>query len=127
VQHKQVGAPELQVSGPHASLLRASYCSLVFHIPEGTVRVHTVHGQQQQILQQGQAQKSNLHPKHNVGPVQAPQVLVEEQQLVVVNPIVACLVGPITPAFPGYSLLFKFVGLNGAMSYTFFIGIVIHS
>ena len=74
-------------------------------------------GHEQQILQQGQAQKVHLHPKIFCS-LQAPQTLVELQQVVVVNPTVAVHVGPITLAFPGYALLFRFLGRNGAMSYT---------
>lgn len=42
----------------------------------------------------------------------------EEKQVVVLIPNVACTVGPITLAFPGYALLFKFAGRNGAIIYT---------
>jgi hypothetical protein len=128
MQHKQLGALQLQVSGPQASLLRASYCSLAFHLPEGTVRSHTVSTQAQTMQQQGHLQKSHLHPKHNVGPVHAPQeAVVVNPTLLVVNPTVAVHVGPITLAFPGYALLLRFAGRNGAMSYTSSVGIVIHS
>jgi hypothetical protein len=126
VQHKQVAPPQLQVSSPQASLVRASYCSLAFHLPDGTVRSHNVWGQEQQTSQQGQAQNVHLHPKIFCS-LHAPQVLVEEQQVVVVNPTVAVHVGPIILAFPGYALLLRFAGRNGGMSYTSSVGLVIHS
>ena len=126
VQHKQVAPPLLQVSAPQASLVRASYCSLAFHLPEGIVRSHTVQGQEQQMLQKGQLQKVHLHPKIFVS-LHAPQEAVEEQQEVVVYPTVAVHVGPIILAFPGYALLLRFAGRNGGMSYTSSVGLVFHS
>lgn len=55
VQHKQIAAPAEDVmSDPQADLVDASYCSKELHIPDGTVGVHTVQGQEQQTLQQGQ-------------------------------------------------------------------------
>ncbi len=127
VQHKQVGEPVTQLSSPQAHLVAASYCSLAFHLPEGIVRSFTVQLQEQQTLQQGQAQKLHLHPKHNGWQQHAAQEAVEEQQEVVVNPRVAVHVGPITLAFPGYALLLRFAGRNGGMSYTSSVGLVIHS
>ena len=116
VQDIRLEAPQLQVLSPQAHLVAASYCSLAFHIPEGIVRLHTVHGQQQQILQHGHAQPPPyLHPKLRVIFAQAPQETVEEQQVVVVYPTVAATVGPITFAFPGYALLLRFVGRKGAI------------
>ena len=127
VQHKQVGEPVTQLSSPQASLVRASYCSLAFHLPEGIVRSHTVQGQEQQMQQKGQPQKLHLHPKHNGWQQHAAQVAVEEQQEVVVIPRVAVHVGPIILAFPGYALLLRFAGRNGGMSYTSSVGLVFHS
>jgi len=43
--------------------------------------------------------------------------LVELQQVVVLIPNDASIVGPTTLAFPGYALLLIFVGLKGAISY----------
>ncbi len=117
VQHKQVAAPAEDVSSPQASLVLASYCSEDFHIPEGTVRSHTVQRQEQQMLQQGHAQKKHLQPRR-VWDAQEPHTFVELQQVVVDNPNVVVHVGPMILAFPGYALLLILVGLNGAMSYT---------
>lgn len=127
VQHKQVGGLQLQESLPQASLVRASYCSLAFHLPEGIVRSHIVSVQEQQILQKGHLQKVHLHPKSNELSVHAEQLSVEVQQVVVEAQQVAVFVGPITLAFPGYNLLLRFAGRNGGMSYTSSVCLVFHS
>lgn len=102
-----------------AFLVEASYCSKELHIPDGTVGVHTVQGQEQQTSQQGHAHPPPyLHPRPNVTFTQAPQTFVELQQVVVENPNIVATVGPTTLAFPGYDLLLTFVGRNGAISYT---------
>ena len=54
VQHKQVALPAEDLGSPHAARDDASYCSDMFHTPDGTDGVHTVHGQEQQTKQQGQ-------------------------------------------------------------------------
>lgn len=121
MQHKQVAAEEEQVSFPQASRVLASYASKLLHIPEGIVLVHIVHKQEQQTSQQGQAHvfEAVQHPRIGVVvSIHALQKFVEEKQVVVLNPIVAFVVGPITFALPGYSLLFKFEGRNGAIVYT---------
>jgi hypothetical protein len=128
VQHKQTGEPVTQLVLPQAHLIAASYCSLAFHLPEGTVGVFIVQEQQQQILQQGHAHPPPyLHPKLKTTLTPAEHTFVEVQQEVVVNPTVAVHVGPITLAFPGYALLLRFAGRNGGMSYTSSVGLVIHS
>lgn len=118
VQHNKTVLPVVQVLLPQASRVLASYASEALHIPEGTVLVHTVQEQQQQMLQKGQQQKVFLHPNILQGPAAAPQVGVDVQQKVVLIPIVAVHVGPIIPAFPGYALLLRFAGRNGAIIYT---------
>lgn len=65
VQHRQTAAAFEQLGFPQLSAIRALYCSEDFHIPEGTVRVHTVHEQLQHILQQGHEQKEHLQPRHS--------------------------------------------------------------
>lgn len=102
-----------------AFLVEASYCSKELHIPDGTVEVHTVQGQEQQTSQQGHAHPPPyLHPSPNVTFTQVSQTFVELQQVVVVIPNVAVHVGPMILAFPGYALLLILVGRNGAISYT---------
>jgi hypothetical protein len=63
VQDKQVGALQSQLLAPQASLFFASNCSVNFHLPVGTVLVHKVSLHEQQISQQGHAQKLQRHPK----------------------------------------------------------------
>ena len=126
-EQNPVAAVLLQESSPQASLVRASYCSLAFHLPEGIVRSHIVQEQQQQQWQNGQEAALHLQPKLRVS-VHAPHTCeTQTQQVVVVNPRVAVRVGPITLAFPGYALLLRFAGRNGGMSYTSSVGLVIHS
>ena len=120
VQHKQTGAVFEDVElFPHAPATDAVYCSEDFHIPLGTVCVHTVQSQEQQILQQGHAQYDLQHPKLRGKQVQASQTAVELQQVVILTDNDGSVVGPTTFPFPGYALLLIFVGLKGAIDYTY--------
>lgn len=115
VQHRQVAGALLHELSPHASLILASYCCVSLYIPPGVVLVHTVHGQEQQILQHGQWQQQHLQPKVAGTSTHAPKLAVELQQVVVLSPNVAVHVGPIIFALPGYALLFILLGRNGAI------------
>lgn len=69
------------------------------------------------MSQQAQPQQLHLHPKTNGSAAQAAQLLIIVEQTVVDAEHEVWTVGPITLPLPGYSLLLRFDGRNGAITY----------